>query len=83
MEGLWGREGQEVGGAGEVGVLLEATVVKRSEMISAQRFPELTIPLALDLRGGVEPLRTSVEEGPAVLTSLTNFGGICHDITVT
>lgn len=52
-------------------------------MISAQRFPELTIPLALDLRGGVEPLRTSVEEGPVVLTSLTNFGGICHDITVT
>lgn len=83
MEGLWGREGQEVGGAGEVGVLLEATVVKRSELISAQRSPEPTIPLALDLRGGVEPLRTSVEEGPVVLTSLTNFGGICHDITVT
>lgn len=52
-------------------------------MISAQWSPELTIPLALDLRGGVEPLRTSVEEGPVVLTSLTNFGGICHDITVT
>lgn len=86
-----GEEQEEGGSAaptGEVGLFLEAMAVKPSQMIPAEWTPEQTITLAPVLRGAVKLLRSSllsvVERlHVVVLTSVTNFGGICHDITVT
>lgn len=82
------RRGRSAAPTGEVGLFLEAMVVKPSQMIPAEWTPEQTITLAPVLRGAVKLLRSSllsvVERlHVVVLTSVTNFGGICHDITVT